>query len=77
MLIGHLLGVIILLFFKLSLEVAVAFCLITFIDWFILYLGILESTNWRRLLTGILGGIGVIILPVRLAEMLYAWITGL
>jgi uncharacterized membrane protein len=77
MLIGHLLGVTILLFYKFSLVLAIAFCLITFIDWFLQYLGILESTNWRRLMTGILGGIGVVILPVRLVEMSYIWISGL
>lgn len=66
MLIGHLLGVIILLSFKLPLEVAIVFCLMTFIDWFLQYLDVLESTNWRRLLTGILGGIGVIVIPVKL-----------
>lgn len=34
--------------------------LIMFVDWFIQYINILESTNIRRLITGILGGLGII-----------------
>lgn len=33
--------------------------LIMFLDWSIQYLKILQSTNFRRLLTGILGGYGI------------------
>lgn len=76
MLIGHLLAIIILLFYKFSLILAVIFCLITFIDWFLQYLGILESTNWRRLITGILGGIGIVVLPVRIMSLLFIWAIG-
>ncbi|MDD4382424.1 MAG: DUF2085 domain-containing protein [Candidatus Dojkabacteria bacterium] len=77
MLIGHLLGVLIFIFYRLPIVIAIVLCLITFIDWFIQYLGIFESTNWRRLITGILGGIGVVIIPLSLISMLYVWISGL
>lgn len=77
MLIGHLLGLVIFIFYKLPIIVAIVFCLITFIDWFLQYLGILESTNWRRLITGILGGIAVVIIPLSVISMLYVWISGL
>jgi len=69
MLIGYLLGVLIFIFYRLPIVIAIVFCLITFIDWFIQYLGILESTNWRRLITGILGGIGVVVLTLSIIYM--------
>ena len=31
-------------------------CFIMFIDWFLQYLGLLESSNARRLITGVIGG---------------------
>jgi len=31
-------------------------CAVMFMDWFFQYIGILESTNVRRLITGIIGG---------------------
>lgn len=34
------------------------FAFIMFVDWGIQYLGILESNNFRRLISGVLGGIG-------------------
>lgn len=40
------------------IPIALAFALVMFLDWFIQYVGIKESNNYRRLLTGILGGIG-------------------
>lgn len=43
-----------------NLIICILGCLIMFIDWFIQYLDIKESTNVRRLITGILGGYGVL-----------------
>lgn len=77
MLIGHFLGVLIFMFYRLPIILAIVFCLITFIDWFLQYLGVIESTNWRRLITGILGGIGVVIIPLSLISMLYVLISTL
>ena len=37
-------------------EFCVLGCAMMFIDWFIQYIGIRESTNIRRLITGIIGG---------------------
>lgn len=76
MLIGYLLGVLIFIFYRLPIVIAIVFCLITFIDWFLQYLGILESTNGRRLITGVLGGIGVVIIPLSLISIFYVWIFG-
>ncbi len=44
-----------------------------FLDWFILFLGIRESTNLRRLLTGILGGFGYTTLHL----YFYSWLVRL
>ncbi|MCC2174550.1 DUF2085 domain-containing protein [Oscillospiraceae bacterium CLA-AA-H269] len=32
--------------------ILVSFCAVMFLDWLLQYLDILESTNWRRLITG-------------------------
>lgn len=37
-----------------------SFCGIMFMDWFVQYLNIRPSTNPRRLITGILGGFGLL-----------------
>jgi len=48
---------------RLPLLVAIPLCvfgmLVTFIDWFIQFRWRIESTNTRRLVTGIVGGIGL------------------
>lgn len=45
--------------FGTRLSVCLAGCLVMFADWYIQYLDIKESTNIRRLITGIMGGYGV------------------
>jgi len=35
---------------------------VMFLDWFIQYIELLESTNFRRLITGIMGGMGIIVI---------------
>jgi len=47
-----------LLKFKLNLVICLVLCAIMFLDWLIQKLEIKESTNIRRLLTGLLGGYG-------------------
>ncbi|WP_314591893.1 DUF2085 domain-containing protein [Paenibacillus terrigena] len=44
-----------------------------FIDWLLQRLGVIESTNWRRLITGILGGCGLI----GLYAVVFSWIRSL
>lgn len=34
-------------------------CLIMFLDWYLQFLNLLQSTNFRRVITGVLGGWGV------------------
>ena len=53
---------IILMFFNIipSLLVSSLLLGVMFIDWFIQYKGLLKSTNFRRLVTGLMGGVGII-----------------
>ncbi len=45
---------------RLSMWAAAGLLLIMGADWFAQYIGLRESTNIRRLVTGIMGGIGVV-----------------
>lgn len=57
---GHILAFILFLFGHLpSFYVSLFFMAIILFDWALQFFHILASTNYRRLLTGILGGIGV------------------
>ena len=58
-LIGYIICLLCHFIFGTNLIFCFAGCLIMFIDWFIQYLNIKESTNIRRFVTGILGGFGV------------------
>jgi len=57
-LMGQIIGIIIFLFkIKLPIIICIIFLLIMFLDWFIQYKKVLESTNIRRFITGNLAGI--------------------
>lgn len=58
-LIGYLLALIIFSFYLMPVKWCVLFCGIMLADWLIQFLKIHESTNIRRLISGILGGYGV------------------
>jgi uncharacterized membrane protein len=45
------------------------------LDWLIQRVGIKESTNIRRLITGICGGFGLFSIYINLAILLYHFIT--
>lgn len=51
----------VILFFvkRVSVMSAVIMSGIMFLDWFVQYIGLLPSTNKRRLITGLIGGFGV------------------
>ena len=59
-LIGQLIGGVLYFFFKLPILWCLFFALLMFIDWLIQYLDILPSKNYRRLITGVLCGIGLV-----------------
>lgn len=59
LLVGYIIAIILLIFDSyISITSCVYAILIMFIDWYVQYLGIKPSTNLRRLITGIICGIG-------------------
>jgi len=55
-LIGNLTAYALFLIYAPSMQVCLAGCAIMFIDWLVQRLGVWQSTNPRRLVTGIIGG---------------------
>ena len=55
---GYLVGGILFWFYKIPFCFNIAFCAIMFADWLVQRLGWRESTNLRRLITGIVCGVG-------------------
>lgn len=59
--IGYILGIILLISrYKLNIFLSLLLMLTTLIDWSLQFFKILSSNNFRRLITGILAGIGLI-----------------
>ncbi len=57
-LVGQLLGIVIYIFqFRIPIYISCIFLLIMFLDWYIQYKKIRESTNIRRFITGTLAGV--------------------
>lgn len=57
---GYAFGGILFFFVRFKIWVSFLFCAVMFIDWLIQYLGIAQSNNTRRVITGFLCGIGLI-----------------
>ncbi len=74
--IGYILALIIFCFFMTPIWVCIILCLIMFSDWFIQYLKIRESTNVRRLITGILGGYGLLSFEINVLTEIIIFIYG-
>lgn len=51
-----------------SFELSIVCCLIMYIDWFVQYKRWKMSTNIRRIITGILGGYGIMIMQIILIK---------
>ena len=59
--IGYIISIILLIFnINLNIYISLLFVFITLLDWSLQFFNILISNNFRRLITGILGGIGII-----------------
>lgn len=58
--IGYLNGFLIIFWVRIPVLISIGMILVMFYDWYIQYLCIRESTNFRRCITGILYGGGVI-----------------
>lgn len=54
--------------------ICIGLCLIMFTDWLIQYIKIKESNNIRRLLTGIMGGYGVLTLEINILILIIDFI---
>lgn len=52
----------------------IIFSAVMFVDWMIQYLQILESTNIRRLITGIMGGYSIFTLQILLFKQIVQWL---
>lgn len=57
--IGYIAGGILYRLLQAPIWLCIAFCIMMFIDWLLQRLGVLNSTNLRRLITGILCGFGL------------------
>ncbi|HIU01973.1 MAG TPA: DUF2085 domain-containing protein [Candidatus Onthocola gallistercoris] len=71
--VGQILAIILNLFRKISFSISLLFLGIMGIDWGIQEIGIKESTNKRRFVTGILGGFGCFNIYCILIRKICAW----
>ena len=70
-LVGQLLGIFIYIFqFRISIYISCIFLFIMFLDWYIQYKKIRESTNIRRLITGTLAGIAQVAIFIEIIFIL-------
>lgn len=66
-LIGQIIGIILYVCkIKLPIYIDICFFTVMFLDWYIQYKNIKESTNVRRLITGILAGIAQVSIAIKL-----------
>ncbi|MBQ8941053.1 MAG: DUF2085 domain-containing protein [Firmicutes bacterium] len=69
----------VILFFIHRISVSVAFIMaaVMLVDWTIQFVGLLPSTNIRRLITGIIGGFGVTTIQFYIILYIYKFLTQL
>ncbi len=73
-LIGYLIGILIWFFLPHSLAIDIALCIPMAVDGITQYLGARTSTQWLRLSTGILGGIGIMLMEIKGLRMIWRWL---
>lgn len=66
--VGYLIAIPVYFIYTLNISTYIVFCAVMFVDWYIQYLKIQESTNIRRLATGIIGGFGLMSLELIILE---------
>lgn len=72
---GQLIGIMIYLFrIRIPIYVSILFLLIMFLDWYIQYKKIRESTNLRRFVTGNLAGIAQVSIVLEIVIEMVQWI---
>ena len=75
-LVGQLLGILIYIFqFRIPIYISGIFLLIMFLDWYIQYKKIRESTNIRRLITGTLAGIAQVAIFIEIIFIIWKMIA--
>ena len=74
-LIGYVVAIITVIFTLPDFLLGLIFCGIMFLDWFIQFIGIKESNNIRRLITGIFGGYGIIVCKLNILLWLILLLT--
>ena len=71
-LIGEFISIIlILLGVKINIFISISLLLIMGFDWFIQYINLIQSNNTRRLITGLLGGIGLTFIYYNLFKLIF------
>ena len=75
-LVGQLLGILIYIFqFRIPIYISCIFLFIMFLDWYIQYKKIKESTNMRRFITGTLAGVAQVAIFIELIFMIWKFIS--
>ena len=75
-LVGQLLGILIYIFnFRIPIYISCIFLLTMFLDWYIQYKNIRESTNIRRFITGTLAGIAQVAILIEMIFMIWKFIS--
>lgn len=71
--IGYIVALSVFIFCRTPLWLCLLFCMIMFLDWLVQYLKIKESNNIRRLITGILGGYGLLSFEINLVALVVCY----
>lgn len=72
--IGYLIAIPIYFIHTFDMGIYISLCTVMFLDWYIQYLKIKDSTNVRRLISGILGGFGLMSLELKVLEFIIAFL---
>ena len=65
------LAMVLFFYYRISVMASIYLSAVMLVDWSIQYFGILESTNFRRLITGFIGGFGVATLHMYAYRLIY------
>ena len=75
-LVGQLLGILIYIFqFRIPIYISCIFLFIMFLDWYIQYKKIKESTNIRRFITGTLAGVAQVAILIEMIFVIWKFIS--
>lgn len=72
--IGYLIAIPIYFIYTFDAGIYISLCAVMFLDWYIQYLKIKTSTNIRRLISGILGGFGLMSLELAVLEFIITFL---